>query len=241
MSNLLRNLDRLLSEEHCKKLFCLELAFIVLFITLFSIGVGQDQTNRQSTQAYGSDDIIPVDVQSAVAKLRVFKKDHRMASSGTGFFISGDGLLITCYHVIKDAHLMTAIAADGKSYSVEGVIAVDEAADLALLQVNRGIEEFAFLDISEKQLTFGDTVSTVGYPMGGFMKTVTGKFHSGGQILPICQTIQLSVPVLPGCSGSPVLNAKGEVVGVVKAHMRREKHFPETFATPVAKVSEMVL
>ncbi len=230
---------RILSEKVCKRLLCGELALILLLVAIINVGIGQEQTNDEMEYGYGQLQGVSTDTIPGVVKLKVCKKDGKGGGYGTGFFISDSGRLITCNHVIKDAESITAITPYGRTYAVEEVVSVDKATDLALLQMDVQDEDVPFLKFADDLPGFGDLVRTVGYPKGGPLQGASGEVHSVGQIATICQTFQISAPVSPGCSGSPVLNASDEVIGIAKAHSRRKLLIPATLATPIDRVFDI--
>ena len=138
------------------------------------------------------------------------------AAFGTGFFVSNEGHFLTCYHVIKDARGIEIITFDRKRCTGE-VIQVDPANDLALLKVDivsRGIT------LSESSgLARGEEVLTLGYPLielqGQGQKATFGRINSISGMQGDIRFIQIDVPIQPGNSGGPLMNKKGDVVGIV--------------------------
>ena len=136
---------------------------------------------------------------------------------GTAFLIGEDGLALTAYHVIFQAKALSAQTADRKRYAVE-VIGYDDQNDIALLRVNvpKGTP---YLPVAAASPKVGDPVLAIGNGGGSFLTPKTGRltaldtpsdradFPSG--------TLELTAPLIPGDSGGPILNAKGEVTGVV--------------------------
>ncbi len=230
---------RILSEKVCKRLLCGELVSILLLATMMNVGIGQEQANDGTEHDYGQLQGVSNDTIPGVVKLKVCKGAGKGGGYGTGFFISGSGRLITCNHVIKDAESITAITPYGRVYAFEKVIAMDETTDLALLQMDVQDEDVPFLKLADELPGFGDLVKTVGYPKGGPLQGASGEVYSVGQIATICKTFQISAPVSPGCSGSPVLNASDEVIGIAKSHSRRKLLIPATFATPIDRVFDI--
>ena len=136
---------------------------------------------------------------------------------GTAFLIGDDGLALTAYHVIFQAKALSAQTADRKRYAVE-VVGYDDQNDIALLRVNvpKGTP---YLPVAAASPKVGDPVLAIGNGGGSFLTPKTGRltaldtpsdradFPSG--------TLELTAPLIPGDSGGPILNAKGEVTGVV--------------------------
>jgi TPR repeat protein len=143
----------------------------------------------------------------------------RPESSGTGFFITEDGYLITNKHVLGDGVQVRLVAAAGLISA--RVVKVDAANDLALLKAEG---KFAPLPVAtSRAVKLGGTVATVGFPNIG-LQGFAPKFSrgeigslSGPQDDP--RYFQISVPVQPGNSGGALVDEHGNVVGVVSAKL----------------------
>jgi TPR repeat protein len=143
----------------------------------------------------------------------------RPESSGTGFFITEDGYLITNEHVAGNGAQVRLVTAAGLISAK--VVKVDAANDLALLKAEG---KFASLPVvSSRAVKMGGTVATVGFPnigLQGFApKLAKGEIAalSGAQDDP--RYFQISVPVQPGNSGGALVDERGNVVGVVAAKL----------------------
>jgi serine protease Do len=132
---------------------------------------------------------------------------------GSGFFISADGYILTNHHVVADASEIMVTVPGGKEYKAK-VIGSDERTDVALLKIDA--KGMTALEIGNpKLLKKGQWVLAIGSPFG-LESTVTSGIVSAigrdtGEYLPFIQT---DVAVNPGNSGGPLLNLKGEVVGI---------------------------
>jgi S1-C subfamily serine protease len=143
----------------------------------------------------------------------------RPQSSGTGFFITDDGYLITNEHVAGSGAPMGLVTEAGVVSA--RVVRLDAANDLALLKVEG---KFAALPVvSSRTMRLGSTVATVGFPnigLQGFApKLAKGEIAalSGAQDDP--RYFQISVPVQPGNSGGALVDERGNVVGVISAKL----------------------
>jgi TPR repeat protein len=143
----------------------------------------------------------------------------RPESSGTGFFITENGYLITNEHVAGNGAQVGLVTEAG--FLSAKVVKVDSANDLALLKVEG---KFAALPVvSSRAVKLGGTVATVGFPnigLQGFApKLAKGEIAalSGAQDDP--RYFQISVPVQPGNSGGALVDERGNVVGVVAAKL----------------------
>jgi TPR repeat protein len=139
--------------------------------------------------------------------------------SGTGFFITDDGYLISNYHVVKDATKVRLLT--GAGLIDAKVVQVDAANDLVLLKADG---RFAPLPIAtSRTVALGGTVATVGFPntgMQGFSPKLTkGEIGSLAGIQDDPRYFQISVPVQPGNSGGALVDERGNVIGIVSAKL----------------------
>ena len=141
--------------------------------------------------------------------------------SGSGFFISEDGLFISNAHVVADSTKIEVRTAAGKQRAT--VLQVDKDKDLALLRVSIAKGSVPALAISTNIATLGAQVFTIGYPMvelqGSRPKFTDGRISSLAGIRDDPDQMQISVPVQPGNSGGPLADVNGDIVGVVVGRM----------------------
>lgn len=138
---------------------------------------------------------------------------------GSGFVISSDGLILTNKHVVSDTSAeYSVILSNGKKYDAK-VIARDPFMDLAILKINAVVLPVVKLGDSDK-IALGQTVIAIGYSLSEYQNTVTKGIISGikrrvsaqGEV--IDQAIQTDAAINPGNSGGPLINLKGEVIGI---------------------------
>lgn len=143
------------------------------------------------------------------------------SDTGSGFFISAEGLIVTNYHVIKDASIITVSLYDGSVYEAQ-LIGSDDENDIAVIKITptagASISTLAFGD--SDSLLVGQKVIAIGNPFGYDRTMVTGiisglsrpiRDERGKVLLGMVQT---SAPINPGNSGGPLLNTKGQVIGL---------------------------
>jgi len=141
---------------------------------------------------------------------------------GTAFALSSNGYMVTNYHVIKDADSLYIQNAAGDSYKVKTVY-VEPEYDIAVLQ----IVDPEFVSLGKLPYTFkksssdlGEDVFTLGYPRDepvygkGYLSSRTG--FDGDTV-----AYQVSIPVNPGNSGGPLLDSKGNVIGIISGKQTR--------------------
>jgi S1-C subfamily serine protease len=145
----------------------------------------------------------------------------RPVSSGTGFFITDDGYLITNQHVAGKGATVRVLTVVG-AISAK-VVKVDKANDIALLKVEG---KFTALPvIASRGVRLGATVATVGFPnigLQGFSpKLAKGDIASLAGVLDDARHFQISVPIQPGNSGGALVDERGNVVGIVVAALNQ--------------------
>ncbi len=142
----------------------------------------------------------------------------RRAGHGSGFAIAPDGLVVTNSHVVHGAAHLTARFPDGQGFAAR-LIGEDTATDVALLRVEAGDVPYASLG-SSARLRVGQIAIAIGNPFG-FQTTVTaGVVSALGRALPaasgrlVDDVIQTDAALNPGNSGGPLLDSRGEAIGV---------------------------
>ena len=131
---------------------------------------------------------------------------------GSGFFVR-DNLIATNYHVIEGAARGTSkLVGQFSTYTIEGVTATDKTNDLALLKVTvSGIKPLPLGNSSDVKI--GETVYVAGNPKG-LEGTFSNGIISSRRYQYAKERLQMTAPISPGSSGGPVLNSKGEVIGI---------------------------
>jgi len=158
--------------------------------------------------------------------------DSQFTTTGTGFFITDDGYLISNYHIVKGAAKFRLLTGAGLIDAT--VVKVDAANDLALLKATG---KFSPLPIAaSRTVKLGATVATVGFPDTGLQgfspKLAKGEIGSLAGIQDDPRYFQISVPVQPGNSGGALVDARGNVVGIVAAKLSAKAALDATGALP---------
>ena len=133
---------------------------------------------------------------------------------GTGFILSPEGKIATNLHVIADAEAIEVELSDGRKYSVDRVLAVDEHRDLAVLKIAApNLRPLRVGDSS--RVRAGDPVVVIGNPLGILDFSISdGLVSSVRKLDEALEVIQTSAPISQGSSGGPLFNERGEVIGV---------------------------
>jgi S1-C subfamily serine protease len=156
-----------------------------------------------------------------------FGRPYYSQVQGSGFVynFTGQVVIVTNYHVVNSAINITVTFSNGNAYTAT-VLGSDPYAELAVLSTDAPQEEYKPLEIvSSSTLKVGDQVMVVGTPYGLAGSMSTGFVSSLGRTLTaettggyvIANVIQTTAPLNPGNSGGPVLNYKGQVVGIATA------------------------
>jgi len=172
---------------------------------------------------------------SAVA-IETFDQRGNTLSRGSGFFISSDRI-ITNRHVIDRSARVEVHLVDGKRFPVKGVLAVDGEGDLALLQVDVPKELAVPLPIVRSVPQEGEFVVVIGNPFGLEGSVSNGIVSAVREISGYGKIIQITAPISPGSSGSPVVNMAGQVIGV--ATLQAAEGQSLNFAVPAERISQL--
>ncbi|MEM1558036.1 MAG: trypsin-like peptidase domain-containing protein [Thermoproteota archaeon] len=166
-------------------------------------------------------------ITGTIVQYDIFYRTYYSSTQGSGFVYRFEDqfVVITNYHVVNNARDITVRFRSGNAYPAD-LKGFDPYSDLAVLTVNAPFEEFKPLEIvSSSTLKVGDPVVAIGNPYGlaGSMssgivsalgRTITEDLTGG---YPIANCIQTTAPINPGNSGGPLLNLRGEVVGITTA------------------------
>ncbi|MCY3767779.1 MAG: Do family serine endopeptidase [Gammaproteobacteria bacterium] len=142
--------------------------------------------------------------------------ERKSTAVGSGFIIDPAGLVVTNYHVIKDADEIEVVLDYGTRVPAE-LKGVDQKTDLALLEIrtDHALPYVVFGDSNEAEV--GDWVIAIGNPFGLGGTTTSGIISARGRNInagPLDDFIQIDAPINRGNSGGPLFNTKGEVIGV---------------------------
>lgn len=155
----------------------------------------------------------------AVLLLVVSDRTATEIATGTGFIVSSDGKLLTNHHVIENAASVLAKAENGALFAVEGLLADDPTNDLVVLKL--AARDLPFLPLNAKdKVDVGTRVAVIGSPLGLEGSLSEGIISALRDFAGAPKMLQMTAAISPGSSGSPVLNIRGEVIGVASSQMR---------------------
>ncbi|MEO6588164.1 MAG: tetratricopeptide repeat protein [Pyrinomonadaceae bacterium] len=172
---------------------------------------------------------------SAVA-IETFDAKGGSISRGSGFFVSADKI-ITNRHVIEKSSRVEVHLLNGKTYTARGVLAVDGEGDLALLQVDVPAGSAIPLPIIQNTPQEGESIVVIGNPFGLEGSVSNGIVSAVRVISGYGRIIQITAPISPGSSGSPVVNMSGQVIGV--ATLQAAEGQSINFAVPSERILQL--
>lgn len=145
-----------------------------------------------------------------------FQREFKQRSLGSGFIIDKDGYIVTNNHVIEDADQIKVKLKNGQEFEAE-IVGRDSNTDIALIKL-KSAQELPFVKLGDSnELKVGDWVMAIGNPFGLEHTVTAGIVSAKGRVIgsgPYDDFIQTDASINPGNSGGPLLNLKGEVVGI---------------------------
>ena len=132
-------------------------------------------------------------------------------SAGTGCLVSNDGLILTGFHVVEGAKEIDVTTSNGRTFKAKFVAKMENKKDLALIKITSK-ERFSTVSFADSEdVKVGQRVLSIGNPFG-FSNTLTQGIIS--RIDYTKNRFQTDAAINPGCSGGPLLNSSGEVIGI---------------------------
>jgi len=150
-------------------------------------------------------------IAPSVLTLEVENSSHERFV-GAAFLVFRPGLAVTAWHVVHDAQKIEAWFSDRRRVKIVGLVAKDEKLDLALIEIAANDHPRTVLSTQKPRI--GAKAFVIGAPKGMDFSIADGLISQVRELDGVCQ-YQLSCPISPGNSGGPVLNDRGDVVGVV--------------------------
>lgn len=171
----------------------------------------------------------------------IFGFTQSVEGAGSGFIITADGLIATNRHVVRDENARyTVVTSDNKKFDAT-VVARDPIQDLAIIRIDA--KDLPVVDLGDSdKLQIGEQVIAIGNPLGRFQNSVTAGILSGIQRNLEEQPdleglLQTDAAINPGNSGGPLVNIKGQVIGINTAKSGGEGL---GFAIPVNTVKKVI-
>ena len=235
-----------------------------VFVLVNSMSIIQDEqlivTNGNHLETVG--EITSLETTSKLSLTEIFEKTEESVvqvnirstneisnggNMGSGFVYADDGYIITNSHVVDDAKKVTVTFLDGESYIAQ-IIGMDPDLDIAVLKVDVASTYLQPIPIGDSSnLKAGESVAAIGNPFGLSGSMTSGIISQIGRLLPqdsgysIPDVIQTDAAINPGNSGGPLLNMRGEVVGINTAIQSATGEFTGVgFAVPSNTIKKVV-
>lgn len=202
---------------------------LLTIVSAPSFGFGKLDNSASSLYEKINPAIVTVDVQVSDGM-----------SCGTGCVIDKSGIILTSAHVIDEGDAVVVTMNNGQNYKAKVLKKLGEAKDIALLKIDTARElKTVKLGDSEK-IKVGEKVYAIGNPFG-FSGTLTQGIIS--RIDYTKNRIQTDAAINPGSSGGPLINTKGEIIGINQAIYNPDNNISNIgigFATPINLVKEYI-
>lgn len=153
-------------------------------------------------------------VKPAVVLIYTYDSNGKLVGQGSGFFVNAEGEVITNYHLLYGVNRGEVKTAQGMSYLIKGVIGQDIEGDLVKVVLDTSDKTFPYLQVRASLPEEGEKVVVIGNPLGLEQTVSDGIVSAVRDSPPFGKIIQITAPISPGSSGSPVVNMAGEVIGV---------------------------
>ena len=187
--------------------------------------------------------------EAGVVRVNIQRTEEASVPSGvgSGFVFDKKGHVITNAHVVEGATKVVVTFLDGRSYNAE-IIGVDTFTDIAVIKVNADLSLLHPLPLGDSSnLQVGEPIAAIGNPFGLSGSMTSGIVSQLGRLLPsgagysIPDVIQTDAAINPGNSGGPLLNMRGEIVGINTAIQSATGEFTGVgFAVPSQTVAKIV-
>ncbi|MHA2657337.1 MAG: tetratricopeptide repeat protein [bacterium JZ-2024 1] len=175
-------------------------------------------------------------VAPSIIMIFTYDREGKSIGQGSGFFISTDGDIITSRHVLLGAYLAEVKTADGKIFPVSVIKAEDKEADIvrASVKVPRTVTA---LSLNTSIPEVGEKILVIGSPLGLEQSVSDGIVSAVREVPQFGKVLQITAPISPNSSGSPVVNMKGEVIGVATFQVTEGQNL--NFAIPSERISKL--
>jgi len=207
--------------------FLLPWIIFLFLVVVFSSSVAQEDLTA-----------IVKKIKPSVVCIIIYDENGDTLGQGSGFFIREKGNVITNRHVLEGATKAEVKTADGKTCPIKKVLAEDKEGDLILVSVE--IPKGAVpppLSVSATIPEVGERIVVIGSPLGLEQTVSDGIVSAVREIPAFGKLIQITAPISSGSSGSPVVNVRGEVIGVATFQIVEGQNL--NFAIPGERVTRL--
>jgi S1-C subfamily serine protease len=187
----------------------------------------------------GAQDVSSIyrNIGPSVVVVQRYDEKKQKTGIGTGFFVSSGGNVVTNHHVLRGATSADIRVSSGKVYPVRNVMAEDPENDLIMVSVEIPPYEVQPLTVRASLPAIGERVVVIGSPMGLDQTVSDGIVSAIRDLQGSRKVIQITAPISPGSSGSPVVNMKGDVIAVACALLANGQNL--NFGIPSERISSL--
>ena len=238
------------------------ISVFIIFTVLFIIPIESDETAIQMQNQIDEINNIILTESKTLSLIEIFEKSepgvvrvntqrnqtiNDVGGVGSGFVFDKKGHIITNAHVIEDSTKTVVTFLDGRSYNAE-IIGIDQYTDIGVIKVNADLKLLQPLTLGDSSnLQVGEPITAIGNPFGLSGSMTSGIISQMGRLLPsgsgysIPDVIQTDAAINPGNSGGPLLNMRGDIVGINTAIQSTTGEFTGVgFAIPSQTVAKIV-
>jgi hypothetical protein len=167
--------------------------------------------------------------KTSVVAVIALDQENRTIRTGSGFFVDRQGVMATSHHVLEGAARAMVRLGDRQEGDVLDILSDDPGCDLLMAKTSRqNTSPIPFGD--SNRIAEGEEVLIIGHSPG-WERILSAGHILGSRRAANLELLQISAPLLAGCSGAPVLNKKGEVLGVATAFADLSREL--NFAVPI--------
>ena len=238
------------------------ISVFIIFTALFIIPSQSDETAIQMQSQIDEINNLMLIESKTLSLIDIFEKaepgvvrvntqrnqtENETGGVGSGFVFDKKGHIITNAHVIEDSTKTVVTFLDGRSYNAQ-IIGVDKYTDIGVIKVNADLKLLHPLSLGDSSnLQVGEPITAIGNPFGLSGSMTSGIISQMGRLLPsgsgysIPDVIQTDAAINPGNSGGPLLNMRGDIVGINTAIQSSTGEFTGVgFAIPSQTVAKIV-
>ncbi len=182
-------------------------------------------------------------LRPAVFKIITLDERDKELGLGTGFFINDSGLAVSNAHIFKGSQ-KAKIEHNELQAVLRDFLAINEQKDLILFELPNAVpllggkrRKLNYLSLAEKKPEVGEKIFVIGNPLGLDLTVSDGIVSAIRKLEPFGQVIQITCPVSPGSSGSPVLNMNREVIGIASFQIVDGQNL--NFTIPAKRIREL--
>jgi serine protease Do len=175
-------------------------------------------------------------LKQAVVVITTYDGRGKPLLQGSGFFIDPEQV-VTNMHVIKGASQIRIETFAGTTTTVQSVVATNEKNDLALLRIAQPCPNSAILQLVAAPPVEGESIVLVSNPQGSRWKVTRGNVGMVWEFAGIGTRLQITAAISPGSSGGPVVNERGQVIGIASLHANSADDL--NFAVPVESLRDL--